>query len=52
MTYNQGRKQLTHLSKTGAFINNFIHFIISFYLNTVNLCSRSQINVVCGKRKT
>ena len=40
---NQGQKWLTHLSKTPAFSNNFIHLIIYFCLNAVNPPTRKSM---------
>ena len=48
--YNQAQKSLTHLSKTGAFIHNFIHILFHSVLRRKSPLPR--INVVCGKRQT
>ena len=48
--YNQAQKSLTHLSKTGAFIHNFIHILFHSVLRRKSPLPR--INVVCGKIQT
>ena len=44
--YNQAQKSLTHLSKTGAFIHNFIHILFHSVLRRKSPSSESMLFVV------